>query len=121
VRLLSHVDLRVRDRARAHRFYDALFAEFGVEREEAPLFTCYQHTPDGDWFGFTEERSAPPCRARIALHAPDRAFVDRIAAVLPGLGASGIEMDDGIYGPKYYAVFFDDPDGNALEVCYYGP
>jgi catechol 2,3-dioxygenase-like lactoylglutathione lyase family enzyme len=26
-------------------------------------------------------------------------------------------MDDGIYGTDYYAVFFEDPDGNLLEVC----
>ncbi|MEY2519385.1 MAG: hypothetical protein QOF24_1144, partial [Verrucomicrobiota bacterium] len=22
------------------------------------------------------------------------------------------------YSPGYYAVFFEDPDGNKLEVCY---
>jgi catechol 2,3-dioxygenase-like lactoylglutathione lyase family enzyme len=116
--LLSHVDVRVRHRDRAQRFYDALFAEFGAVREDGPNFTTYQLTPEGDWFGITEEASPPPGATRIALRARDRAQVDRVAALLRACGSGNVEMDDGMYGPGYYAVFFEDPDGNALEVCF---
>ena len=121
MRILSHVDVRVRDRAKAHSFYDALFMALGVERYEGPTFTTYQSEEDGDWFGITEDAAATPSPTRISLYAPDRATVDRIARMLPGIGATNLEMDDGIYGPDYYAVFFDDPDGNALELAYVRP
>lgn len=32
-------------------------------------------------------------------------------------GTAEVEIDDGIYGDGYYGVFFEDPDGNRLEVC----
>ena len=35
-------------------------------------------------------------------------------------GAGAIEGPEEAYGPKYYAVFFTDPDGNPLEVCSIG-
>lgn len=47
-----------------------------------------------------------------------RDAVDTVAAVLGEIGAPNVEMDDGIYGDDYYGVFFDDPDGNRLEVCF---
>ena len=61
-----------------------------------------------------------PGSTRIAFDAPSRGTVEAIATYLPAIGARNIEMDDGVYGPKYYAVFFEDPDGNKLEVCHVG-
>jgi predicted lactoylglutathione lyase len=51
------------------------------------------------------------------LRATSREIVDEIAALLPSVGALNVEMDDGIYGDDFYGVFFEDPDGNRLEVC----
>jgi len=56
----------------------------------------------------------------VAFAAPDRAAVDRFHA--EGLktggrdnGRPGLRAD---YGPKYYAAFLIDPDGNNVEaVC----
>ncbi len=53
---------------------------------------------------------------RIAFKAPSRRAVDYVAARLRSLGVE-IEMDDGIYGDNFYGLFFEDPDGNRLEVC----
>ncbi|MBV8579419.1 MAG: hypothetical protein JOZ86_02190, partial [Candidatus Eremiobacteraeota bacterium] len=44
--------------------------------------------------------------------------VDAIAVYLPAIGARNIELPDLFYGPDYYAVFFEDPDDNKLEVVH---
>ncbi len=102
--LISHVDLRVRDRARGEAF-TTWEAEAGG---------------DGDWLGITEDPVLAANPNRIALLAPSRAVVDAIFAELPALGASNLEAPHEAYGPQHYACFFDDPDGNRLEVCALG-
>ena len=122
--ILSHVDLRVRDLTKAAEFYDALLNVLGATREVGKTFTTWQIPPPDapggweptEWFGITEDVAMVPGSARIAFDAPSRGTVDAIATYLPAIGARNIEMDDGIYGPKYYAVFFEDPDGNRLEI-----
>ena len=119
--VISHVDMRVRDREKAEAFYEKLFAVLGGEKSIGPGFTTFSR-PMGsseNWLGFTEDPEMVAGMTTVALHAPDRETVDRIAAILPEIGALAIERDDGIYGHHYYAVFFKDPDGNPLEVvCY---
>jgi catechol 2,3-dioxygenase-like lactoylglutathione lyase family enzyme len=122
-RLLSHIDLRVRDRTTANIFYGALFKELGATGVNIGTnFTTlgYEDGDDGDsvteWFGFTSDRDMVPGSARIALEAHSREAVDRVGAMLASIGAKVIEGPEDIYG--YYAVFFEDPDGNKLEVCY---
>lgn len=128
--LLSHVDMRVRDRAAARLFYDALMAPLGATRHDGQEFTTYQIVPDDkksdedyepdDWFGLTQDANMRPNANRIAFAASSRAVVDRVAEILPTIGAREIEGPDEDYGPGYYAIFFADPDGNQLEVCYIG-
>ncbi len=126
--LLSHVDLRVRDRVKATEFYDALLNVLGAVREDGKTFTTWQIPPPDapddwestEWFGITEDPNMTPGLTRIAFDAPSRGTVDAIGVYLAAIGARNIERDDGVYGPKYYAVFFDDPDGNQLEVCHIG-
>ena len=124
-RLLSHVDLRVRNREAALAYYDSLLGAFGItsERGETWIEYKYEH-PDGeapaDWIAFTQDVNAVPSSARIALAAASRSEVDRIAAILPSIGSRAIEGPEFAYGPRYYAVFFEDPDGNRLEICYIG-
>ena len=45
--------------------------------------------------------------------------VDQIAKVVRRAGAKNIEGPQiwPDYSPGYYALFFEDPDGNKLEVC----
>jgi catechol 2,3-dioxygenase-like lactoylglutathione lyase family enzyme len=122
-RLLSHVDLRVRDRTRANVFYGALFRELGatgvdIGQNFTTLFYDAGRGGEGttEWFGFTEDPAMVPGAARIAIDAPSREAVDGVGAMLAGIGAQAIEGPEEFYG--YYAVFFEDPDGNKLEVCY---
>jgi catechol 2,3-dioxygenase-like lactoylglutathione lyase family enzyme len=126
--ILSHVDLRVRDRAKAIEFYDALLNVLGATRDDGTTFTTWQIPPPDapedweptEWFGITEDPTMTPGSTRVAFDAPSRGTVDAIATYLPAIGARNIEMMEGEYGPKYHAVFFEDPDGNKLEVCHIG-
>lgn len=126
--ILSHADLRVRDRVKATEFYDALLNVLGATQETGKTFTTWQIPPPDapddweatEWFGITEDPAMVPGSTRIAFAAPSRGTVEAIATYLPAIGARNIEMDDGVYGPTYYAVFFEDPDGNKLEVCHIG-
>jgi catechol 2,3-dioxygenase-like lactoylglutathione lyase family enzyme len=123
--LLSHVDLRVRDRAKATEFYDAFLSLLGAVKDVGPTFTTWQIPPTDaseewsaeEWFGITEDREMVPSTTRIAFAAPSRGTVDAIATYLPAIGAREIEMPHEAYGPGYYACFFTDPDGNKLEIC----
>ena len=118
--LLSHVDLRVRDRAKAAEFYDALLAPLGAVKEVGATFTTWQIGEDDEWLGITEDRQMTPNVNRIALRAPSRGTIDAIATYLATIGAGEIEMPHEAYGPEYYACFFTDPDGNRLEICALG-
>jgi catechol 2,3-dioxygenase-like lactoylglutathione lyase family enzyme len=121
-RLLSHIDLRVRDRNAANAFYTKLFEAIGTTGMNiGEHFTTFYYddgredTYTQEWFGFTEDAEVVPGSARIALYVGSRDAVDRVGATLASIGAQSIEGPEDIYG--YYAVFFTDPDGNKLEVC----
>ncbi|HTW84361.1 MAG TPA: VOC family protein [Candidatus Sulfotelmatobacter sp.] len=121
--LVSHVDLRVRDRVQATAFYDAILNLLGAVKHEGATFTTWaipdESAPDrrpNEWFGITEDPEMSPGPGRVAFLAPSRGTVDAIATYLPAIGARSIEMPQEAYGPTYYACFFEDPDGNRLEV-----
>ena len=119
--ILDHIDLRVRDRNAAVAFYDAFLGVLGAQKSETEAFTTWRLQADvddesTDSFGITEDPDMVAGSVRIAFKAPTREAVDAIAAILRNVGASDIEMDDGMYGDDIYAVFFKDPDGNRLEV-----
>jgi catechol 2,3-dioxygenase-like lactoylglutathione lyase family enzyme len=120
--LYSHVDLRVRDREKAVAFYDPLLKAFGFELGE--------RKPDDEWptwrrpgggrneefFGFEVDPNHVPNETRIAFLCETREEVERIAEIVKKNGARDVDGPPG-YDDKYYACFFDDPEGNKLEVC----
>jgi catechol 2,3-dioxygenase-like lactoylglutathione lyase family enzyme len=123
-RILSHIDLRVRERERALEFYDAIFAPLGIFRSGDGSGTgewvSYDTIPESDdypmeWFAFTVDHNMTAGPTRIAFHAATREEVDIVAVAARRLCVEPIEGPEEIYG--YYAVFFLDPDGNRLEVC----
>lgn len=119
--VLEHVELRVRDPLRAKAFYTLLLGKLGhggrSERDEWPGF-WNEHAGAGDWFAFAEDPEMIPGTARVALRADSRNDVDRVAALLHEIAAKNIEGPDEACGPNYYAVFFNDPDGNKVEVSH---
>lgn len=122
---LSHVDVRVSDRARAIAFYDAILVPLGLERNASEEWITYELRDEAarttTWFGFTLDPNVTPSSTRVALAADSCEAVDRVTTAAMEAGARNIEGPDYDYGPEYYAVFFEDPDGNKLEVCCYGP
>ena len=120
----QHVDLRVHDLDEAWAFYSTLLPAVGLaEGWKGKLFQGFDApgTPPGQaWFGFTEDKGHKANANRISFWAESREKIDEISALLKGAGALNIsgprECPD--YSPTYYAVFFEDPSGNCLEVCH---
>jgi catechol 2,3-dioxygenase-like lactoylglutathione lyase family enzyme len=122
-RRLDHIDLRVKDFARARKFYAKLLPALGFtcDRSDKTWATFYSAGGDkpSDFFGFTEDRHHQANGTRIAFWAETREEVDRMATLAREIGGRNIEGPEicADYSPGYYAVFFEDPDGNKLEVC----
>ncbi len=124
-RLLDHIDLRVPDLAAATPFYSALLPALGftlrVEIEGWLQFEAPPSAPadDGptDFFGLTADPAHSPNATRVAFRAESRERLDALAALLPRIGAKNIE-GPGFEAPGYYAVYFEDPFGNRLEICH---
>ncbi|HJO02528.1 MAG TPA: VOC family protein [Acidobacteriota bacterium] len=120
----SHIDLRVDSMAKCLPFYRALLAEFGfgdpTSSGEWEIFVGEGEYPSVAFFSIIEEVAHRPNGNRIALWAGSRDEVDAIGALLREIGAS-IESGPRLcseYNDGYYAVFFEDPAGNLLEVVH---
>lgn len=119
-RILDHIDLRVRDLGEAASFYQALLPALGFTlRVEIPGWLQFEAEGDGatEFLGVTEDPAHSPNRSRVAFWADSRERVDQLAALLANIGAQNIE-GPGFEAEGYYAVYFDDPSGNPLEICH---
>jgi predicted lactoylglutathione lyase len=67
-----------------------------------------------------EDPNHQPNGTRIAFWVNSSAEVDRVAEIIQRAGAKNIEgpLSNPEYNETYYAVFFDDPSGNRLEVVH---
>ncbi|MEY2537539.1 MAG: hypothetical protein QOG67_1279 [Verrucomicrobiota bacterium] len=123
MRHLDHIDLRVKDLERARSFYGKLLPALGFtcDRSDSDWGTFYAVGGDrpSEFFGFTEDQDHRPNGTRIAFWADTRGEVDDIAKLVRELGGRNLEGPEVCpeYSPGYYACFFEDPDGNKLEVC----
>jgi len=71
------------------------------------------------FFGIHEDPTHAPNESRICFSADTAADVDRLAKIVEGAGGCDIEGPEIPYSyERYYAVFFKDPSGNALEIAY---
>ena len=123
---LDHIDQRVRSAKAATPFYDAFMGALGLRRvtdDDSEEWVGYAYeeadplpTP---FFGLTPSPGHHPDETRIAFAAASRAEVDRVAAAVRSAGAQAVEGPEVCeeYEPTYYALFFEDPDGNRFEVC----
>ena len=125
-RRYDHIDLRVRDLAAARPFYETLLPALGFTHDVTVEGWLQFEAPgvDGatEFFGVTESPRHLANECRIAFWADSTGEVDRLAAVAVQANARNVE------GPAhetpqlretiYYAVFFEDPSGNRLEICY---
>ena len=121
----QHIDLRVNNHDQAWEFYSKILPAIGFEKgNRGKSFSGYDADgtpPDRAWFGFTEDRNHKPNANRIAFWAESREKVDALGVVVRDAGAKNISGPKACpdYSPSYYAVFFEDPFGNRLEICYY--
>jgi catechol 2,3-dioxygenase-like lactoylglutathione lyase family enzyme len=122
-RLFDHIDLRVRNFDSAKTFYGKILPELGFicDRSDSEWGTFYSaglHRPAA-FFGFTEDPKHVPNGTRIAFWAETREEVDRFEAIVRQAGGKNLEGPAIYpeYSPGYYAFFFEDPDGNKLEIC----
>jgi len=105
------------------KFYKKLLPAVGFtcDRSDETWGTFYSAGGDtpSDFFGFTEDRHHQPNGTRIAFWADTREEVDRIAELVREIGGKNLEGPEfcAEYNPGYYAFFFEDPDGNQLEIC----
>jgi catechol 2,3-dioxygenase-like lactoylglutathione lyase family enzyme len=122
-RRFDHIDLRVKDFKRAMTFYKKLLPALGFscDRSDQEWGTFYAVGGDrpSEFFGFTKDRHHQPNGTRISFWADSRGEVDRIGQLVRQIGGRTLEGPEvcAEYSPGYYAFFFEDPDGNKLEIC----
>lgn len=123
-RYFDHIDLRVRDAQKAKRFYEQILPALGFTEpgDTGPEWFNWYAPGEGKppFFGFTEDREHRPNGTRISFWADSRAEVDRVADLVKRAGGKVLEGPELVrdYTPDYYAFFFEDPEGNKLEVCF---
>jgi len=121
--LFDHVDMRVRDLVRARPLYDALLGAMGYTELHEDEDSAGYHRPDETgaepFLWLVADGDHRPGQTRIALYAQTRAEVDRLARIAHEAGAQAFEAPQLVpeYGPTYYATFFEDAEGNKLEIC----
>lgn len=120
---LHHIELNARDLDASFPFYERLFGFLGFTR----------HERTGSYFVFYLEgfyvwvNRCSPARAEagfdryrvglnhLAFAVDRRELVDAWHEVLVAEGMKVLDPP-GEYGPGYYAVYFQDPDGMKLEL-----
>ena len=121
-RRYDHIDLRVRSLAEARLFYEALLPALGFTRDvgiESWLqFEVAGAASAPEFFGVTESSQHVANECRIAFWADSTSEVDRLAEIIVRAGARNVEGPGYHEGPGYYAVFFEDPSANRLEICH---
>jgi catechol 2,3-dioxygenase-like lactoylglutathione lyase family enzyme len=125
VRLFDHIDLRVSNIASAAALYDAFLPAVGFgEIKAGGTWSSYSATDAGGAPRppFVELDELPGHRGganRIAFWADTEEEVNRVGAIIRAAGAQVVEGPEYCfeYTPGYYAVFFEDADGNKWEVC----
>ena len=119
----DHVDLRVRNLAAARPLYDALLPAMGCSKINADEESAGYHLPaetgSEPFLWLVEDPSHRPNDSRVAFAAPTRGEVDRWSDTAQAAGARAFDPPalQRDYGPNYYACFFEDADGNKIEIC----
>jgi catechol 2,3-dioxygenase-like lactoylglutathione lyase family enzyme len=122
-RRFDHIDLRVKNRQVAQKFYEQILPALGFTRNESneEWGTFYAETKGvpTEFFAFDEDKNHRPNQSRIAFWADTPEEVDRFAEVVRKAGGRNLEGPQiwPEYTAGYYALFFEDTDGNKLELC----
>lgn len=117
---MHHVDVHVRSVPRVRALLDAFMPILGYTvRYEETDFVSYWRAGKRPAIGFIEDGTpVGNSPMRVAFAAEQTADVDAAARAAIDAGARNVE-GPGIhaeYGDDYYAVFFEDFDGNKFEI-----
>jgi catechol 2,3-dioxygenase-like lactoylglutathione lyase family enzyme len=119
---VSHIDLRVRSFESVGNFYRQILPAIGFTEDRSGEgwigFYSDGAFPSRAFFGLSEDPQHLVNGTRIAFWAESRKEVDRIGGIVIQAGAINVEGPDlnPEYGDGYYAIFFEDPEGNKYEV-----
>lgn len=122
MRLFDHLDLRVSNRKAAESFYDVIMPVLGFPVKGVTGHCAYYEAtsdhPKPEFVALVEEMEHVANSSRVAFWSDSVEGVDAVGALLAEAGAKNIEgpLFCPEYSPTYYAVFFEDPCGNRLEV-----
>ena len=122
-RLFDHLDLRVSNIAAARPLYDAFLPALGFTRQEPDMATWHYGIPgqrtNTPFIELNEEPSYRGSATRFAFWADTEEEVNRVGELARVAGAQAVEGPEycADYTPGYYAVFFEDRDGNKWEIC----
>jgi len=118
--MFDHVGLRTARLEASIRFYEAALAALGHAVASRDDSGAGLGPPGAPALWISQTKAPAQSSVHLAFTARDRKAVDRFHAA--GLEAGG--KDNGApgpradYGPRYYAAFLLDPDGNNVEaVC----
>ena len=120
--VFDHVDLRVADVERCRPFYDAFLRAFGFRGKAQPdgvrLYYRLEERVVREAIALIPDSGHRPNATRLAFSARSPAEVDRLAAIAAQAGARAYEAPAPCpeIADPYYASFFEDPDGNRLEI-----
>lgn len=117
---MHHVDVHVSSLAAAKRLFGAVAPSIGYQlRNEDPDFVSYWRGGLRPSLGFIPDGATGSAMMQLAFSVPTNAGVDAAAKAATENGACNIvgPAIHAEYGDDYYAVFFEDADGNKFEVC----
>jgi catechol 2,3-dioxygenase-like lactoylglutathione lyase family enzyme len=118
--MIGYVTLGTNDLARAGKFYDALLGELGAKRfMDTDRFIAWAVSPDKPSLGVIKPYDGKPATigngTMVALNLDSPAKVDAMYKKAMELGARD-EGPNGPRGPKFYAAYVRDLDGNKLNL-----
>ncbi len=124
---IDHVDLTVNDMERSIAFYEKVLGALGFRRLAHEGYVAWSNAHMNIAIRpATAEQGAAFNRYRVGLHhlalkTKSREDVDRYHLFLVQEGITVLDppAEYPEYGPRYYAVFFADPDGMKLEVVHF--
>jgi catechol 2,3-dioxygenase len=120
---LGHANIRVRDVERSTKFYiEVLGLEVTHRRENQVFLSAREHSHELAIRGIGPDAAGPDSRQVGTNHfAWEMASFEDLQVMVRHLKAKGVEILRVRENTYSVGVYFNDPDGNGLEVYYEEP
>jgi len=122
--MIGYVTLGTNDFEESSQFYDSLLTLCGAKRlMEFDGFILWGTSPDKAGLALAKPFDEKPASVgngfMAAIHATSKDMVNELHGKALELGGEN-EGDPGPRGDGFYAGYFRDPQGNKLNVFYFG-